>query len=145
MILGFTGTRNPITDRQRDVLVEWIDHATVLHHGACIGADQEAHQEALVSVGIHIVVHPPIDTSRMMAPDWNHACVEVRQHKPFHQRNRDIVNASTHLLALPNGPWKNLGGTWYTVDFASGRKDRYALTRVIPVTICYPDGTVERR
>jgi hypothetical protein len=144
MILGFTGTRNPITDNQRDILREWIGRATVLHHGACINADQEAHQAALAA-GINIVVHPPIDTSRMMTPDWNHACVEVRQHLPYHQRNRNIINASTCLLAMPNGPWKPLGGTWYCVDFASGRKDRFALTRRIPVTICYPDGEVETR
>ncbi len=145
MILGFTGTRNPITDQQRDVLCEWIDRATVLHHGACVNADEESHEAALAANLDLIVVHPPVDTRLMMTPDWNHPNVEVRQHLPYHRRNRNIVNASTCLLALPDGPWKPFGGTWYCVDFASGRKDSFALHRVIPVTICYPDGEIEER
>jgi hypothetical protein len=145
MILGFTGTRNPITDQQRDVLREWISRATVLHHGACINADAEAHQAALAA-GINIVVHPPVNTRHMMTPDWNHPNVEVRRALPYHQRNRDIVNASTALLALPDGPQRRLSGTWFTVGYATGGNQvQTANRRVIPVTICYPDGETEQR
>lgn len=144
MILGFTGTRTFITCAQREVLRDWVDRAREVHHGACIGADEECHNIAL-EAGKLIVVHPPIDTSRMMTPNWNHPNVTVREHKPYHPRNRDIVNASTHLLALPDGPWKPFGGTWYTVDFATGHKDIHMMIHTIPVTICYPDGELEPR
>lgn len=138
MILGMTGTRNPITNYQRVWLQSVIARAGQLHHGACVNADEDAHDEAVRS-GAVIVVHPPAD-ERLMMPKWKWSqrdCIYVMTAKPYLERNRDIVNDTDRMIALPDGPERPNGGTWYTV--------RYALQVGKGVTICYPDGTVEDR
>lgn len=59
MILGFTGTREGMTDEQRvacAALMERMD-LTEFHHGGCDGADLQA--AAIVETGCKlIVVHP---------------------------------------------------------------------------------------
>jgi hypothetical protein len=135
MILGFTGTRTPITDQQENRMDEYIRaNVSVLHHGACINADEESHRSALRH-GAKVIVHPPTDGKYMMQPDWNHDLVTVLPHKPYHDRNRDIVHACNRLLALPNSPRRPHSGTWYTID--------YALAHGVPVDIIWSDGSLE--
>jgi hypothetical protein len=138
MILGMTGTRNKLTEQQRSWLKRAVAACGQLHHGACVNADEEAHDAADESDKA-IVVHPPTD-ERLMMPSWKwsqRACIYVMPAKPYLERNRDIVNDTDRMIALPDGPEKPKGGTWYTV--------RYALEIGKGVTICYPDGTVEDR
>lgn len=143
-ILGFTGTRNEPTDEQ----LKWLRATFVvglpseLHHGACIGADAQAHWQALNCLGgrIQIVVHPPDNQSRMMPMNKilsPFGGIAVLSPKPYLDRNRDIVDACDKLIALPDGPERPKSGTWYTV--------RYAMKMSKPVWICYPDGTLEDR
>jgi hypothetical protein len=138
MILGFTGSRHRVTSDQIRWMGEQLADATELHHGACVCADEIAHKTAVrVLTGrINVVVHPPTDGRWMMEPDWNHPNVTLLPHKHYHARNRDIVHASDRLIALPLSPERIGGGTWYTVNYATGK---------IPVAICYPDGTLEYR
>jgi len=67
--------------------------------------------------------------------------VTVLPAKPPLNRNRDIVAATTGLVALPRQltepPPLQSGGTWYTIN--------YALRLNRPVVICYPSGKVEKR
>lgn len=130
MILGMTGTRNPLTDAQQAWLAEQVAGAARFHHGACVNADADGHQAA-IAAGVDIVVHPPVDERLMMPRDdvglWLPA-------KPYLDRNRDIVDACDHLIALPDGPPRPKSGTWYTV--------RYAADAGKDVVICFPDGTL---
>lgn len=139
MNLGFTGTRHPITPVQREWLRNIMLNLTPdeVHHGACVNADEECHDICL-ELEIPVKVHPPKGDRLMMPREkWRSDLVEVLWHKAYLDRNRDIVDASDELIALPDGPERPNGGTWYTV--------RYAVSKGVPVTICYPDGTVEKR
>lgn len=130
---GFTGSRNHPTVRQ----VAWLAASMrdVLHHGVCVGSDHASHQVAL-QLGRRIVAHPP-SVEKLMARECLASAHEIRKPKWYHDRNRDIVNESAHLLALPDGPERPNSGTWYTIN--------YAVEQRKPVYICYPDGVVEHR
>lgn len=143
-VLGFTGTRGQPTDKQLEWLFEqvrlFIQDAgclAELHHGACVGADKAAHDAALDN-GLNVVIHPPTDQKLMMdlEPWRDDMRVTILHPMPYHVRNREIVHASSRMLALPNSTMRPHSGTWYTID--------YALASV-PVSICYPDGTTETR
>lgn len=140
MILGFTGTRNPISKHQIKYLWEFLDNNTDsiegVHHGACMGGDAEMHEAALVR-GIPLHVHPPVNEEWMerfcLIPGNG---VTLYAPKPYQTRDRDIVAASDAMLAMPEKA-EGIGGTWYTVD--------YAVRQRTPVTIVYSDGRVEER
>lgn len=139
MILGVTGTRNPITDAQRKWMRDVIANVGQLHHGACVGADEESHDAAVLS-DTTIVIHPPTD-ERLMMPrsKWFvRGGIHVMSAKPYLERNRAIVNDSDRMIALPDGPERWTGGTWYTVHYALEKAGK-------SVTICYPDGTIDDR
>lgn len=130
MRVGFTGTRRGMTEAQRTELLrllrEWLP--TEFHHGACIGADAEAHEVVrLVKEGrpAHtvpkIVVHPcGSKTQRAHCP----GAFEVLNVLPPLVRNRRIVDAVDVLVAAPAGPEVQRSGTWATVRYARkvGRK-----------------------
>lgn len=137
MIIGFTGTRRQLTEAQRSWLRRYLhdndDRIDEFHHGACVGADETAHHEAR-NCGIDVVVHPPDNTRLRMDLDPDAVWLPA---KPYLDRDRDIVDSADALIALPDGPERGASGTWYTV--------RYAARVGVPVTICYPDGTLETR
>jgi hypothetical protein len=147
MIIGFTGTREKLTDAQLGWLYTTLETGkadgtiTELHHGACQGADLAAHQAAL-DVELKVHVWPPVNP-RYVAPECltPHPLVTVHHAMPYLNRDREIVRATYGLIALPKHdeqPSRELwGGTWYTVDFAE-RMNK-------PVIICYPKGVVEQR
>jgi hypothetical protein len=70
MRVGFTGTREGMTDPQRRAFIAWatVAGATEFHHGCCIGADYDAW-EVFASAGDlgfakpRVVSHPPTDRS----------------------------------------------------------------------------------
>jgi hypothetical protein len=143
MILGFTGTRRLPTSKQLTQLDLYlfdndIDEA---HHGACVGSDLAFHRAALW-FALSVIVHPPIKEMYLAfeclntvsePPDvWD---ITILAHKEYHERNRDIVNDSDQLLALPEGPRRPHSGTWWTID--------YALEHDAPVDIIWPDGRLE--
>jgi hypothetical protein len=134
--IGMTGTREKLTLEQFSWLDSMIQECDVLHHGACINADEEAH-DAAFDYYKGIVIHPPTN-ERLMMPRWKfEQATEIRPAKPYNARNLDIVRESDRLIALPNGPYRQGSGTWNTIGFAEGMFKR--------VTICYPDGTIEDR
>jgi hypothetical protein len=132
MIAGFTGTRKGATDAQMSTLRVLLRDAHALHHGDAIGADAQAHKLAL-ELGILVTVHPPTnDKYRAFCTGYT-----ARQDAaPYGVRDMDIVRACDRLYATPAGYAEELrSGTWATV--------RYARSVAIPITIIYPDGTVE--
>lgn len=132
--VGFSGTRKGMSDKQKSAF-QILLAGDVLHHGDCVGADADAHQIARRSSGISIELHPPSDDKLRAFCDWD----EWNIPKPYLDRNRDIVNASTVLVACP-GVMKEQhhGGTWFTI--------RYALSiPEYPVAIIWSNGQVEMR
>lgn len=143
MILGFTGTRNPLSQAQMRWLYTFLDdvveegQVTEVHHGACVGADLEMHLGCLER-GIPLVVHPPVKTNflavQCITPTPG---VTILPAKPYLNRDRDIVAAADGVLGMPAKSETDGGGTWYTLN--------YAMRVLTPVSIVHPDGRVERR
>ena len=139
MILGFTGTREGMTNAQRQAVRHWLraNPPREVHHGNCIGADQD-FSAAVVDASNpdencpHEVAHPSNIPSMQGDPGW---VDEWREPLPPLERNRNIVDACNVLLACPKGPEERRSGTWSTV-----RAARRARKRII---IVWPDGTVE--
>lgn len=149
MIIGFTGTREGLTNQQLAWLVTTFEAGrqdgtiTQVHHGACVGADAAVHAQA-IELEIPVHVWPPVNPKYLAAECvTGHKTVPVFVHAPmpYLDRDRQIVGATYGLIALPKQneqPDRMLwGGTWYTVDFAERTSK--------PVIICYPNGTVEQR
>lgn len=139
MTLGFTGTSQPggMTQRQRAAVRYLLGElqCTVFHHGVCVGADAQAHNEA-VALGIRVVGHPPSLTRKMALL----ALTFHTYHRPYGYltRNLHIVRGGVDgLIAAPRQmkePSSTRGeGTWTTVGYArkAGRR----------IWIVWPDGT----
>jgi len=141
--IGFTGTHMGMSNRQRAAFQFMIEHmrpSVTLHHGDCVGADNQAHNIAMrifaTGTLTGIVLHPP-DKDILRAFCSKDAessiCIEVQRPKPYLMRNRDIVAACSLLIAAPEmiltgEPTR--GGTWYTI--------RYARTLHRPIIILDP-------
>lgn len=138
-IVGFTGTRRGMTQPQlAAVLYYFRQHPDgELHHGDCIGADENAHRLALGELS-RIVIHPP-DNPRLQAhcaTKYPGEGVEIVELPPmgYIARNHGIVDVSDILIATPGEMHEvQRSGTWATI--------RYALKCKRPVFILYPDGS----
>lgn len=132
LAVGFTGTQRGMAEQQMLAfrrllfLFEW----KVFHHGDCIGADAQAHEIA-VERGMTTVAHPPeIDTKRA----WVLADA-TRMARSYLDRNRDIVDETSYLIATPGEFEEQLrSGTWATV--------RYARSLKRCIWLVFPDGSV---
>jgi hypothetical protein len=124
--IGFTGTQAGMTPWQKARLALHIRHLLGLgaeqvyfHHGLCIGADAEAHAIFReLCPGGRVIGHPPENTSKMAKFDPGDF-YEMRAPKPYLDRNRDIVDETTHLIGTPkeDGPVLR-SGTWSTIRYA---------------------------
>jgi hypothetical protein len=118
MIVGFTGTRDGMTNFQKSQFINllWEWRVTELHHGMSGKADAEAHDLArrCGPAGIWIVGHPSTLEKWYVKldVDW-----ENPREKPL-VRNRDIVDESQRLIAAPKGDEVLRSGTWSTVRYA---------------------------
>lgn len=134
--IGFTGTREGLTDAQWHALYDaigWGADAVTFHHGDCVGADG-AFDVMARGRGDRIVHPPEDDRLRYGATGGGRHELELREPKPYLDRNRDIVDESDLLIACPKETTEQVkGGTWYTV--------RYARSVGKPITIIWPDGT----
>lgn len=143
-VVGFTGTRENLTDHQLSWLYTTLESRSIdiVHHGACVGADTAVHLAALDS-GVPVHVWPPTNMKLIGRDCFQpNVLVTIHPRMPYLNRNREIVNATVGLIALPKHDKQPVdasqwGGTWYTVEFAQ-RNDR-------PVMICYPNGRIEHR
>ncbi len=137
MKIGFTGTRNPVTNAQRMELTKrltWISgREHEFHHGGCVGADNVFHMlcRQLCSSSL-IALHPPLNPSLRALVAGNITFVEM----PYLVRNKSIVDNTECLIAMPDGPERVRSGTWSTV--------RYAAKQGKPVLIIWPDGHVTK-
>lgn len=138
MKVGFTGTRTGMTDPQIEAFSGVISklHVTEFHHGDCVGADRDAHTviNHLFS-DVLIIGHPPLEQKLRAFCKGFH---EMRPEQSYLDRNKAIVDETETLIAIPSTKKSQVrSGTWSTVRYATGRKDR----RVI---IIYPDGTLNQ-
>lgn len=119
MIVGFTGTRDGMTPRQKAAFGVLITSAEQLHHGMCVGADSEAEAIAKQRApNCCRTGHPASDV-----PDKYRAnCLdtdEVLPAVPAMERNGTIVDACDLLIAAPRALQEELrSGTWATVRYA---------------------------
>jgi hypothetical protein len=130
--IGFSGTSDGMTLNQKYFLRKiLVKSQGEFHHGDCVGSDAQAHDIAEECL-LEIVIHPPLyskyrafkKTSRILDP------------KEYLARNWDIAMACDELIATPKGLKEELrSGTWATV--------RYFKKLVKPVTLIFPDGTIE--
>ena len=127
--IGFTGSRNGCTDKQVETITRlllWLD-PTKVHHGDCVGADERFHnlvRELLPSTAI--IIHPPSnDTMRAYCKGDN-----IRPPAPYIERNHNIVDETTILIATPAQSNEVLrSGTWATIRYA---RKRFKTLYVIP-------------
>jgi len=137
-ILGFTGTQHGMTKPQTFKVMEFISQPMVreAHHGDCIGADFEFHQLCRFKC-LYIVGHPPINESKRAFCDFNYEW----QPKEYLDRNHDIVDSSTFMIAAP-GEMQEIkrSGTWATIRYT---QKQIKAGRPLTMVIVYPDGTYE--
>lgn len=136
MKIGFTGSRKGMTPIQFAFVLRAIAEMRPeeVHHGQCIGADEEFHRIAQSQLIGKIISHP--GTSKSGVTSWRsfncNFCQETRREKPFLDRNKDIVNETDFLIACPRSSTELIGGTWFTI--------KYAIKFNRDLIIIYPDG-----
>jgi hypothetical protein len=116
MKIGFTGSREGLTDRQKTALREILSRSKEsdsdeFHHGDCIGADEEAYLIA-EELDYRIICHPPTN------PRLRAFCAsyEERPPKQYLKRNEDIVEEADIVVACPRQKVEVLrSGTWATI------------------------------
>jgi len=117
--LGITATRNGLSEAQREAFAKIVKEyqPDEFHHGDCVGGDADgvAIVREIMGDRCKIVCHPPIkDDVRAFVPS------DIT-HEPFSyfKRNRNIVDAVDFLFGGPPC-WnpRNVGGTWYTINYA---------------------------
>lgn len=139
MKLGVTGAYDGGTSAQRrwlDWLFDNLEIETVRHSGS-VGIDTQAHSLALAR-NIHVYVYPPVRGRHTSSECLTaHDLSVIMPVQPPAQLYRQIVAESEGLVALPDSAGVSQSWTWYAIEFAE-RMNK-------PVTICMPDGSIDRR
>ena len=130
--VGFTGTRQGMSDHQKETLRRAMEAATmdgienILHHGDCKGADAEAHAIA-VDLGWDIIIHPPI--KRIMRAYCGDGAI-ILPPMNYLDRDREIARVSNFIFAAPKSDTEeSRSGTWYTVRYARSIGKRVILIK----------------
>lgn len=143
--IGFTGSREGLSKLQYNSLLKYLtnlDDVYDAHHGMCVGADEVFHRLLNKYCDFHcdrIFIHPPKDTKYKANAAYMDKIVPVTilPPKDYLDRNKDIVDASSILVACPKTQVEELrSGTWATI--------RYARKTGVPVALIYPNGTVKK-
>ena len=114
--LGFTGTRAGLTNHQTIALVYVLSRLEKqligIHHGDCVGADDQFH-DICVRCGFYDLIEShPCNLEKQRA--FNKA-PKIHKPKPPLNRNRDIVLASDLLFVCPKEDNEIIrSGTWAT-------------------------------
>jgi len=130
MKVGFTGTQYGMTDHQKRAVRELLGRLkpSEFHHGDCVGADEEAHEIVRsLPFEVKIVSHPPSNPKKRAFCKAD----EEREPKPYLERNRDIVDDTSVLVACPSSVKEVLrSGTWTTWRYA--RKSSREIYLIVP-------------
>jgi len=136
--IGITGTRFKMTGPQgrklSRLLLAQYEPESALHHGACVGVDEYTATKASY-LGYWVVAHLPID-DKWLSTQSIRVSNEVCKAKEYIDRNHDIVEASSVVIAVPNTKEEVLrSGTWSTI--------RYAKKLGKEIHIIFPSGETE--
>jgi hypothetical protein len=131
--VSFTGTREGMSAWQKQQLVKFLEEhrnqVALFAHGACSGADVEAHYMVRDVCGssTFIAVFPSTAKTRVHVQGADY----VADPKPPLERDRDIVDCGCDLLlAAPLQMSEVLrSGTWSTI--------RYARKKHVPVQVMW--------
>ncbi len=133
MKVGFVGSRYGGTEYQHELLDDLLKliEPSEVHHGDRKGADEKFHL-LCQELKIPIVVHPPNhDELRAFCVDYK----QIHEPKSYISRNKDIVNDTDVLIAIPNTLAESFhSDTWATI--------RYAKKYLKPIITIMLDGTV---
>lgn len=133
MKVSFTGTRKGMTKEQKSLFREILlkSKASLFVHGDCVGADADAHYIAL-ELGIEIHKRPSNHKSRAFCKEGK----EIALPEDPLKRNPKIIDDGDILVACPGMLEEELrSGTWAAI--------RYARKIQRPISILWPDGTIE--
>lgn len=133
--VGVTATREGISVPQRARLSSALRllrdrrGAKYLHHGDCIGGDDQAASIAR-ELGYTVVGHPPLaNVLRAFFPSD-----EEREPAEYLARDRALVDEVDLLIGMPVSVHpRPRSGTWFTINYAVGTPTRVVIIR--------PDGT----
>jgi hypothetical protein len=143
VIIAFTGSRSGCTPVQLASLRSWLHtnlaELRAVHHGACIGADEQfaammAWARDADDVPAFVIHAHPCNLAEFVdQPSLDTADV-VHDPLPPLTRNQVMVRLAGVLLACPDGPERQRSGTWFTIRFCqkSGK----------PVVTFWPDGSI---
>lgn len=136
MIVGFTGSRIGMSDKQEEVfkqLAKTLD-ISEFHHGDCIGSDEKA-DSIVKTIGknkeIKTVIHPSYKKDRA-----NCEGDVIIKPASYLERNKDIVDHSEVLVATPHNKENFTSGVWATIRLARKKK--------IPIYVIKPNGLVKK-
>ena len=136
--VGITGTRNGMNIIQKTLFIKLINDLKIIKfsHGDCEGVDEETHYIIIdINPILVIGIHPPKDTKyRAYCKGKN---IIIYKSKPYLDRNKDIVNNSSLMVAIPETNYEiNRSGTWATI--------RYAKKVNKPLIIIFPNGQIQK-
>lgn len=138
-ILTFSGTRNGMTESQLracENILKALQPARV-RHGGCHGADREFH---VIARDYPRYIHPGDRGQQLWAvkegflvPTRDFVFEPTENHI---QRDKLMIDLSTHVLATPKGVVEQMrgSGTWVSI--------RYAKKLKRPLFVVWPDGVV---
>ena len=129
--IGVTATRDGLTALQTKWLLEFLEknRALTLHHGDCIGGDNEI-ATMFSNHGSYVIAFPGSTVHKRALCKANDLTFPWSDNLV---RNRFIVNHVELLLAFPNSVSElQRSGTWFTI--------RYARKQRIPMFIINPNG-----
>lgn len=119
MKIGFTGTREGMSDDQKCEFLKLTKGATEFHHGDCIGGDEESDALIRIVKGVIVHIHPPDD------PKLRAFCYKKEQGDiiwstdSYINRNHTIVDKTEILIAAPLTNKEEVrSGTWATIRYA---------------------------
>lgn len=118
MRLGFTGTRNGMTEKQKNRFDELINELkpTLFLHGACLGADEQA---AIICNSKNIELEAfPCTLKDWVSSQALKISNIVNPNAPPLERNRSIVDNSKFIVACPESGEVARSGTWSTIRYA---------------------------
>jgi hypothetical protein len=90
---------------------------TEVHHGDCVGADNDMHTIALSRPGLRIVIHPPVKEDLRAFCDPGERG-NTRAPYEYLVRDRHIVDETDVLIATSRAFVEEKGGTFYTMNYA---------------------------
>lgn len=120
MKIGITGTREGANKSQLERVAKLLTDlkGTELHHGDCVGVDEQVAGIARY-LGYKIICHPP-KSSYLRA---NYPSDDYKKPLDYLSRDRAIVDATDLLIVVPlHNEWQPRGGTWYTHDYAQKKR-----------------------